>query len=241
MFSRTVSSFGTRRFAASALTVVALAAAMGVLGIGALALNTRIAAGSGSGGCFGTGAPVCTFKDHFANAGFGMVSADGCIFTEAFVSPFESLTSPGHVATTNVFVAVSKFNGCTGTPLESAINFDPTTGTPVFNGLVQFGPRLDTAMVSGSAPMFDAMTGAKLFTSTINLAWDGFGPTSTFIDGSHVRMPGFLVNTRSMGTSREAKASGTVTDATGTNLAALPTLKADLENDLSGTVELSHS
>jgi hypothetical protein len=241
MFSRTFSSLGTRRRAASALTVAILAAVMAVVGAGTLTLNTRTVAGAGGGGCFSTGGPVCTFKDHVASAGFGTVSADGCIFTEAFVAPFESLTSPGNVATTDVFVAVSKYNGCTNTLLEQAINFDPATGNPVFNGTVQFGPRLDTATVSGSAPMFDAITGAPLFTSTINLTWQGFGPLTTFIDGSHVRMPGFLVNTHSLGSSREAKASGAVSDENGTNFATQPSLKSDLEVDTSGTVQLSHS
>jgi hypothetical protein len=241
MFSRSLSSLGARRLVASALTVAMLAALIAVVGAGFLTLNARTVAGAGGGGCFSTGSPVCTFKDHVAMAGFGTVSAGGCLFTEALVAPFESLTSPGNVATTNVFVAVSKFNGCTNTLLEQAINFDPATGNPVFNGTVQFGPRLDTATVSGSAPMFDAVTGAPLFTSTVNLTWQGFGPITTFIDSSHVRMPGFLVNTHFLGSSREAEASGVVSDENGTNLATQPSLKSDLEVDTTGTVLLSHS
>lgn len=241
MFSRTISSFGTRRVLASAVTVAMLAAAMAVLGATALALNARTAAGAGGGGCFSAPGPVCTFRSDVALADFGSVGADGCTVTEAFVNAFNSLTSPGHNATTDVFVAVAKFNVCTKTLLESASNFDPATGNPVFNGTVHFGPNLDSAAISGSAPMFDDMTGAQVFTSSINLAWQGFGPTSTFINGFHIRMPGLLLNSHSMGTSRQAEASGLVTDATGTNLANLPTLNASLEDDSSGTVQLSHS
>jgi hypothetical protein len=241
MLSLTIRSFGTRRVLASATTLAMLGAAMAVLGAATLALNTRTAAGAGGGGCFSTPGPVCMFTSHVASAAFGSVSADGCIFTEAFVTPFENLTSPGHIATTDVFVAAAKFNACTKSVLASASNVDPTTGNPVFDGMVEFGPNLDSAAVSGSAPMFDDFSGAQLFTSNINLVWEGFGPSSTFIDSMHIRAPGFLMNTHSMGTSREAEASGLVTDATGTNLASLPTLNASLENDTSGTVQLSHS
>jgi hypothetical protein len=241
MFSRIGCSFGPQRLAASALSIVVIAAAMAVVGAGALALNTRSAAGAGSGGCFATGTPVCTFKDRVASAGFGSASPDGCIVTEAFVDSFEGLASPGNISTTNAFVGVAKFNACTNTLVESASNFDPATGNPVFNGTIQFGPRLDTASVSGLAPMFDDLTGVHVFTATVNLTWQGFGPTTTFIDGSHDRMPGLLLNLHSMGTSREALASGVVTDETGANLATPPTLKADLEDDTSGFVQVSRS
>ena len=241
MFSRMALSLGPRRLAASALSIVVIGAAMAVVGAGAIALNTRSAAGAGGGGCFATGTPVCAFKDRVASAGFGSVSSDGCIVTEAFVDAFEGLASPGHISATNAFVGVARFNACTNTLIESASNFDPATGNPVFNGAIQFGPRLDTASVSGSAPMFDDLTGVQVFTSTVNLTWQGFGPTTTFIDGSHDRMPGLLVNLHSIGTSRQALASGVVTDETAANLATPPTLEADLENDTSGIVEVSHS
>jgi hypothetical protein len=241
MFSSTISSFGPSRRVAGGLTAAMLIAAMFVFAVVALALNTRTAVGAvGGGGCFSTTGPVCTFKSHVAFADFGSVSADGCIFTDAFVGRNENLSSPGHVATTSVFVAVSKFNGCTNTLIENATNIDPATG-PVFNGTAQFDTKLDTATVNGSAPMFDTGTGAQLFTSTINVAWHGFGPTSTFIDSSHFRSPGFLLNSHFRGTSRAAEASGVVTDETASNLATLPTLNASLENALSGTVQLSHS
>jgi hypothetical protein len=88
--------------------------------------------------------------------------------------------------------------------------------------------------------MFDSSTGAPLFTSTINMTWQGFGPTSTFIDNSHIRTPGFLLNSHFMGTSIAAEASGALTDGA-SNLATAPTFNAVLENASSGTVTISHS
>ncbi len=240
MFTRTISPFGTRHLLAAGLVAATLIALVTVSA--ATAVNTRTAVAAGGGGCFMTTGPVCTFKSHVALADFGNVSADGCTFTDAFVSPFENMTSPGHVSTLSVFVAVSKYNRCTNTVIESAINFDTATGQgPTFSGTVQFGTSLGSATVNGSAPMFDSSTGAPLFTSNVNVIWQGFGPTSTFMDSSHFRSPGFLMNSHFMGTSRAAEASGAVTDETASNLATIPTLNADLENDSSGTVFLSRS
>jgi hypothetical protein len=240
MFSRSISPLDTRRLVAAGITMGMLIAAVGVFAFTALALNARTAVGAGGPGCFSTG-PVCTFRGTAASSDFGTVSADECVFTDIFVNAIDSLTTPNRQATKTVFVFMSKFNGCTGESLLSASNFDPTTGTSVFNGTFQIGTSLDTATAIGSAPMFDNSTGAQIFTSTINVTWRGYGAATTFIDSSHHRMPGFLMNSHFHGTTRSAEASGVVTDAAGSNLAAQPTLYASLQNNSSGTVQLSHS
>jgi hypothetical protein len=172
---------------------------------------------------------------------FGSVSADECVFTDVFVSAFNSVTAPNRVATKTVFVFMTKFDNCSGATPLSASNIDPTTGNPLFNGDFQTETNLNGGSISGSAPMFDSLTGAQSFTSTINVTFKGYGPTSTFIDSSHMRMAGFLMNNHFHGTSRAAEASGVVTDDTGSNLAAVPTLYASMQNSSSGTVQLSHS
>jgi hypothetical protein len=236
MLTRTIRPFGRRQAVALALAAAILAAAVTVLA--AAGLNLRTAAGAGGGGCFTASGPVCTFKDHTAFADFSSVSPDKCSFTDAFVNPFESLTSPGHATMTSVFVSINKFDCSTGNS-EFVTNIDPTTFMPDFNGTVQFGTKLESATINGSAPMFDSNTGALLFTSVINVTWQGFGPTSSFIDSNHFRSPTFMVNSHFMGVSRMAIASGVFTDETGSNLAAPPSLNADLENDSSGSVFLA--
>ena len=62
--------------------------------------------------------------------------------------------------------------------------------------------------------MFDNFTGAPVFVSTVNVSWNGYGPVSSMIDNSHFRSPGLMVNSRFMGTSMQALASGVVTDGT---------------------------
>jgi len=234
-----------RRLLAAGLAVAIAAAAVAVLA--AVSLNTRTAAGAGGGGGCSTTGPVCTFKNHAAFADFSTVQpfaggggGGGCIVTDAFVQAFESLTMPGKVAMTTVFVSLSTFNFCTGMQLECASNFDPNTGAPLFNGSVQFGLDLTTANISGTAPMFDPCTGVS-FTSTINVGWQAFGPNLNFIDSNHFRSPGFVANSHFMGVSREAVASGNLTDATGANRAAAPTVEADVENDSGGSVTINHS
>jgi hypothetical protein len=239
MLSPTIRQFDTRRVLTTGVVAALLTAALGLLAAGTLALNARIAVGAGGPGCLSAG-PVCTFRGSSASTDFFSVSADECVFTDTFVNAFDSVTNPNGQATRVVYVFMSKFNGCTGETLLSASNFNPTTGIATFNGTFQIATKLDTATINGSAPMFDNSTGAQLFTSTVNVTLRGYGGTTTFIDSSHMRTVGFMMNTHFHGTSRAAEASGVVTDAAGANLAAVPTLYASLQNSSSGTVVLSH-
>jgi hypothetical protein len=225
------------------LTLVGLAAVVGVLFVAVSPFGARVAHGSGSGGggCISTTGPVCHLKSANAIANFDSISSDGCSFTFASVQPFSSLTRPGGVTSQAVFVDINKFDNCQGIILENASNFDPSTGQPDFTGTIQFGTKLSTASVVGTAPMFDSDTGALLFTTTINVTWQGFGATSTFIDSTHSRSPGFIVNTHSNGSNRTAEASGTFTDETGANLATPPTLSAELFDSSGGTVQVIKS
>jgi hypothetical protein len=214
--------------------------------LAAVSLNTKTAVGAGGGGCFATTGPVCTFKDHVAAADFSGVQifAGGgggghCPATDAFIQAFETLSMPGKGTSTGVIVSLSTFDPCSGAQSECAANFDPITGMPNFSGTVQFGLGLSTATVNGTATMFDPCSGAT-FTSTINIAWQAFGPHTTVIESGHFRAPGFMENTHFMGVSSQALASGVLTDAVNSNRASNPTVNADLENDSGGTVVISH-
>ncbi len=240
MFTRAFKMSGKRRLIAVSLSALGLTAVVAILAVTFLALNTHTAFGSGSGGggCFSTTGPVCTFKGNQAYADFSSVSADGCIYTDANVSPYESLTNPGRVASQTVYVTESQWNNCTGQFIWGASNMDPSTWTPTFNGTVQFGSQLSSATVNGTAPMFDYTTGAQVFTATLNVTLKGYGPASTYVDSSHYRSPGFVMSTHFNGSSRQAEASGVFTDQAGDNLATPATLNAYLSNASGGTVQL---
>jgi hypothetical protein len=253
MFTRVFHMSGKLRLVAVGLTAVIV-----VLTAGLVFLNARTVHGSGTGGggCFPSTGPACHFASDNASVDFSSVSKDGCIFTDATVQPFASLTRPGGTATQTVIIFISKWDNCQnqggcssvnsgtgggggggcGVLLEEATNFDPITGMPVFNGTIQFGPKLGTAAVNGSAPMTDFVTGAQ-FTSTVNVSWKGYGPTSTFMDSFSDRQPGFMMKSHTTGSSRSAEASGVITDETGSNLAASSTANASLSDSKGGTVQ----
>lgn len=243
MSERNVSRSGKRRLAVVAITTVGVTALVAVLAFAALALHVRPAYGSGSGGggggCYSVTTPTCTFKNHYAYTEFDDFGSDGCSFSSTYIQAFENLTSPGQTATQQVYVAITQYD-CSGNPVASADNYDPNTGMPDFTGTLTFGPQLTTATANGTATMTDYNTGAQ-FTSTINVTWKAYGPSTTFIDSFHSRTPGFLMNTHFNGSSRGAVASGEVTDATGTNIVTMPSAYASLNDDTGGTVQISRS
>lgn len=226
----------TRPLVVRWMTFALLASVLAFMAVGVV--NTRTAKASG-GACFvTTGVPVCTFSTHAASAEFTSVSSDGCASSDSFVEPLEALNSPGRATTSSVVILISQFNSCTGAQI-SADNIDPGTGMPDFAGTLEFGTRLDSASVIGSAPMFDAFGVNPPFTSTISLSWLGFGPATAFVNVVHFMSPGLIVNFHIRGVMRQATASGMLTDATNSNLASVPAENADLENDTGGTVGIT--
>lgn len=243
MSTRGFSLTGHRQLVLVALAVVGLVAVVAVLFTVVSPFGARVAHGSGSGGggCIATSGPVCQFTSANAFGNFDSVSSDGCIFTDVSVQAFDSLTRPGNVTSQAVMMNINKFDNCQGIILENASNFDPSTGLSDFTGTIQFGDKLSTATVVGTAPMFDGDSGTLLFTTSIDLTWQGFGATTTFIDSAHSRSPGFISNSHFNGDTRMAEASGTLTDEAGNNLATPATLNAQLGDAKSGTVQIVKS
>lgn len=238
MSVRGVSLASKRRLLAIGLTVTGLVAVIAVGAVVMLHPGTAHGSGVGGGGCFPTSGPACSFKGNSAFTNFNGVSDDGCIYTQAQVAVFESLTHPGNTSTQTVFIYYSKWDACNGVPLVEAFNADPNTGASTFNGSIQFGTNLSTATVNGTALMYDQVTGAPLFTTTINLTLKAYGPSTKSSDSQHFHAPGYVMNSHFSGTSRSAEVSGTFTDDAGNNLAAQPSLYAELENSSGGTVQL---
>src|SRR5262249_1534658 len=193
--------------------------------------------GPGGGGCVSTPQPVCTFHSNNAFAEFGSVSSDGCIFTDGFIQAFASLTHPGKTNSQTVFLFVSRFDFCNNVQLEAASNSDPNTGEVNFTGTAQFDTKLTTAQVTGTATLFDFISNTSQ-NATINLTWKGFGPTTRSIDSSHFHAPGIIVNSHFNGTTRAAEALGTFLDGS-TNVAADPSLNAELSDARSGSVVIT--
>jgi len=239
MSTRMISLRGKRRLVAGILAALSLTAVAAILAVIVLPATGRPAQASGSGsggGCFSTTGPVCTAKGGDADAFFGSVSSDGCIFTSAEIQSFQNLTHPGNVTNQAVFVSISVFDACNFVQLVAASNFDSTTQGLNFTGTIHFGDQLSTARVQGTATMFDFISNTN-FTATIDVTWQGDGPSTHSFDSLHSRAPGVIVNTHFKGTFRSAAASGTLSDGT-TNFAATPTLDASLDDISTGTVQI---
>lgn len=242
MFTRAFGPTSKRRLVAIGLSTLAVTAVVATLAVTFMALNARTAYGSGSGpggGCIPThGAGVaCVTKGLQASADFTTFDVTGCVVTDASVNAFQNVAVPGHTGTQSVMVFISVYDICNQVQLDAAANVDPSTGATLFNGTQSFGSQLGSASVNGTAPMYDFMSGTT-FTSTVNVTWTGFGPTSTFADSFRSRSPGFMVSFRDNGSSRQAEASGTVTDSANNNLAAVSTPYGTLSNNTSGSVQV---
>ena len=154
-----------------------------------------------------------------------------------------------------MFIYLQQYDGCNNVPVLYASNQGPNSFMPDFTGTLKFGSNLSSATVIGTAPMYgqtfsnDASTntgtggggGGFLFTSTINVTFTGYGSTTKSVDSQHFHGQGEILNTHFNGDNRDAEATGTVTDGSGNNLAATPTLNASLSDSNSGTVDIFHS
>ena len=231
---------GKRRLIAIGLSAATLTAVIAVVAVMALGTRTALGSGTGGGACMSTtgAAPVCTFKDNAAWASFGDVSSDGCILTDAQISLFDNLTAPGHTATQSVGFYISKWDNCGGTQVLNVSDYDPNTGQTTFTGIIQFSSDLSTATVNGTAAMYGDDPSAPLYTATINLTFKGYGSTFNIMNNERLQAPGYVENIHYTGKSRTAEVSGTITDPDGNNVAALPTTNAGLGNTSGGTVQI---
>lgn len=218
---------GKRRLLAIGATVVALVAVTAVVLF--MSLHTKTAFGSATGaGLCTPNTPICTMNGASAFAIFDNISNDGCIYTQVVVEPGSSVSRPGSNATQSAFVFISKYDQCNNVQLEAGTNDNLAIGYPEFTGAIEFGANLSTGSVIGTAPMYDQYTGALLYTASINVTWQGYGSTTRNIDNEHFFSQNTIMNLHINGASRNAKASGTFTDETGSNVITQPTLHAVL-------------
>lgn len=214
---------GKRRAVAAVLATVSLVAV--VSGVLFMNFHTKTAHGAGAGICT-PNTPICTENGNSAFATFDNVSSDGCIFSQVAVQPSTNLSQPGSNTSQSAFVFISKYDQCNDVQIEEGTNDAPGIVYPPFTGTIAFGPNLSTGSLNGTAPIYDLNTGALLYTATINVTWQGYGSTTRNLDNEHFFGQGIVMNMHIQGTSRNAEASGTFTDETGSNVITGPTLNA---------------
>lgn len=172
-----------------------------------------------------------------AFAFFSSTDPSGCISTSVVVAANDNEVSSGPgrpEGESTASVNLSRVDQCTGTLLLAA-NGDVALAPDDF----QIDKQLDGAMLNSTVELSESMSGSPL-TVELNLTWTGQGPTTTNKQRVQVKMPGFLVNSRIFGASRDATATGTVSDGT-TNFTPEPATFASLVSAKSGTLIISRT
>lgn len=90
--------------------------------------------------------------------------------------------------------------------------------------------------------MFDTFGNPSTWASTIDMTWQGYGPTATSTNIFRAQEPGvFFTISHNHVTTQNAVTSGVITDETGNNLAAVPMLDALIANGNGGSVVIVES
>ncbi len=93
---------------------------------------------------------------------------------------------------------------------------------------------LNSATLMATVPMLD-LTRGKAITVTVELTWTGTGKLSHETTTSHEGGRGFVLNALTVGASRPAQATGTVSDGT-TNFTPTPSTDGQNEHIMNGMV-----
>jgi len=198
----------------------------------ALAL-TALAATSVSGAA-GASTLHFSFKGQFAEAVFDSLDPSGCVETFVFVEGVNgTVKETGHPTVSSMAViTIDQFDFCTGT--ETLFAEGQAT---LAAGEFQI-KMLTTATLNATIEVFDFVSGAS-FPVDVSVSWTGVGATTTQKDHFQIKGPDFKVNSRFMGTFRDATASGTVSDGT-TNFTPESAVFADMGSVKQGEVDIIH-
>lgn len=170
-----------------------------------------------------------------ADASFESFDTSGCVFTTAFLTATNgrNLMPGGPQANSAVFVSLSQFDVCSLTDLLEASGF---ASLPA--GGFQIDKKLTSATLNTSVDVFDFVSSTS-FTVEISLSWTGTGGLTVSRVHNLLRQAGLRINASSVGTARQATASGSVTGG-GTNYSPLPSSFADLNDSKLGELDVSH-
>ncbi len=174
----------------------------------------------------GSATQVVRFNGDAINAFFSDIDPSGCVQTSVAVGASNGWLQvpPGGPPQPNpgVYLAISKFNLCTGTQLMS-IEANPSIPASdlQIDGLTFASATLKTAF-----NVCDSVSRA-CFDVTLNLAWIATGPAAAIHEPLHSEEPGLKVNFHWNGRHRPADATGTVSDGT-TNFAPGASLNGDI-------------
>jgi hypothetical protein len=176
-----------------------------------------------------------SFKGQFAEAVFDSVDPSGCVETFVFVEGINgTVKEAGKPAVSSTAViTIDQFDFCTGTETLFAVG-EATLAAGEF----QIDKMLTTATLNATIEVSDFVSGTS-FPVDVSVSWTGVGATTTQKDHFQIKGPDFKVNSRFMGTFRDATASGTVSDGT-TNFTPESAVFADMGSVKQGEVDIIH-
>ena len=145
------------------------------------------------------------FKGDSANAFFE--STNGCITTFVFVLGSDNMSPGQGDASSHAGLSISKADTCTGEILMSA-----SGPVPLDRSDFEISGGFDSATLNATVTVFDAISGSA-FDVSIDVTWAAFGPRLRQSNSSQIDFPDCKISTRFRGTSRQAEAVGTISDA----------------------------
>lgn len=175
---------------------------------------------------------VYRFQNHAATATFSGLDETGCIYTVSNVSIYEARTqvppgSPQPSAFVSVYVY--RYDSC-----RKVWILDGDGAAPVEPSAFEFGGGLQSARGKVQVTLHDYVSNGPVQLS-LDLAWTGDGDTYHGASHSNFWYPQYGILTRSMGSSREARAVGTILVG-GTNVVTGGSSVAELTWGQYGTV-----
>ena len=165
-------------------------------------------------------------KDLGARATF--FTTDECIQTFISVDVFNSVLheppGPPPTSSSEVLLSIDKFDFCTYTQLLSVFVFT-TLGDQDF----QVSNNLTSATLNTT---IDVDEESEIF---IDMTWESNSAKERFKSNNLLRLIGFFSNSKMTGTSRQAIATGSVSDGT-TNFTPAPSTDASISNSKHGSM-----
>lgn len=175
-------------------------------------------------------------KGAAAEAGFQTVDGSGCVVTAVSVQAQQVNQSKntGIPSGGTAFVTLSEFDQCTFTDLVEA---DGEASLPARAFTID--NKLNAASLVASVDVTDIFT-SNTFTLDLNVAWTGTGPVDIQKSHDQEKSGGFTVINNFHGASREATATGTVSQG-GTTLINGDAVFAQMFNANEGSIQITKS
>ena len=159
-----------------------------------------------------------------ANAYFSSLDETGCVITDVYVDTldygFKNPPGPAEKAS-YVYMTISKYDVCTGESLLYAEGF-----TSLGESELQVSSKQDRATLTATVNVYDWASDSS-FDVWVDLTWTGSGPLSRQKTHNQYKVPGCHIVERFTSMSREAQASGTVSDGS-TNFTPEPSWWANI-------------